>query len=548
MVARVLSGYNFNDAAAAARFLDPRLKDVSDPFLLPQMEAAVRRIWRAIAQREKILVYGDYDVDGIVSAALLLKVLCRLGANDVRACLPDRREEGYGLSVAALRRALEQAPPGLVITVDCGIAALEAAAFLKSRAIDLVVTDHHEPRAGRPEAVAIVNPQSAGDERLKMLAGVGVAFKLAHALVKHGRPPAALSVVDLKEYLDLVALGTVADVVPLLEENRIFVKHGLPRINNGAGPAWRALQEAAGLKGKLDVYHLAFNLAPRLNAAGRLATAETALQLLMTDDEKRARLIAQELDQANRARQAIEKQILNEAIAEIDGYFDPKIHYGLVVGRRAWHVGVIGIVASRLAARYNRPAIVIGFDEHGAGRGSGRSIEGYNILRGLNAGAAGLAGWGGHEMAAGLELDEKNIGEFRTLFNRAVEQELRGRNLARVQPVNAWIQLADISEESFQAVERLAPFGQSNPRPVFAARGVKIVAPPRVLAGKHLRFNVAAGQTAAEAVAFNAAERKAPEGLIDLAFQIRKNVFNGSAKLELNVLDFRPTTAAEAGV
>ncbi|MDO9542087.1 MAG: single-stranded-DNA-specific exonuclease RecJ [Kiritimatiellia bacterium] len=546
LLARVLSGYGFGNLESAAKFLNPKLKDVSDPFLIPQMEAAVLRIWRAVETKENILVYGDYDVDGIAGTVLLVQVLRRLGAGGVVPALPDRLNEGYGFSIAALQRSLAQTKPGLIITVDCGITAVESAEYVKKKGIDLIVTDHHEPGKSLPPAVAIVNPKLGAAESLKILAGVGVAFKLCHALLKHGKMKGFPSAdFDLKEYLDLVALGTVADVVPLLDENRIFVRHGLAKLNSSDSPAWRALKEVAALNGCLDTYHLAFRIAPRLNAAGRLDTAETALELFLTEDENRAKVIARKLDEANRERQVIEAKILEEAIAEIDDYFKPDIHYGIVVGRRSWHVGVIGIVASRLAGKYLRPVIVIGFDESGNGRGSARSIAGYNILDGLSVCQNLLTAWGGHAMAAGMELNEKNYMQFKRLFNQAAEGELKGKNLAPALAVNAWIKLADISDENFKALERLAPFGQNNLKPVFAARGVKISAPPRVVGKNHLRFTVSEGKNRLNAIAFNLAGQKVPEGLVDIAFHIKMNSFNGAENLELNVLDYRKTSPVD---
>lgn len=553
IVANVLSGYGFADIEAAARFLSPRLKNTSDPFLIPQMEAAVLRIWRAIAARETILIYGDYDVDGIASTVLVSQVLRRLGMDCIIPCLPDRQEEGYGLNVAALQRCIKQIKPQLIVTVDCGITALEAAQFAKKEGIDLIVTDHHEVGEKLPDTLATVNPKLGKIDSIKTLSGVGVAFKVCHALLKHGRAKGYQSAeIDLTEYLDLVALGTVADLVPLLEENRVFVHHGLKQINCSRSPAWSAIKNVAALKGPLDTYHLAFCIAPRLNAAGRLGTAETALELLMTDDKERVKTIAGQLDKANRERQTIEAQILKEAVAEISGYFDPAVHYGIVVGSRSWHIGVIGIVASRLVARYNRPVVVIGFDENGMGRGSGRSIEGYNLLHGLSACAAGLTGWGGHEMAAGMDIEEKNLDAFRKHFNEAVLHELKDKNLCPVQRINSWIGLDDVSEENYNALERLAPFGQSNPKPVFAARNVKITAPPRVVGGKHLRFSVSNGKGSLNAIAFNRAEgatgmadRKLADDCVDIAFHIRKNSFNGSERLELNVLDLKPAGTGE---
>jgi len=561
ILARVLSGYGLADLVAVERFLNPRLNDISDPFQIPQMAAAVSRIWKAIGAQEKILVFGDYDVDGIVSTVLLVQVLRRLGAGPVAYCLPDRLEEGYGFSITSLQRCFGQAKPSLIITVDCGITALEPAAYVKKAGIDLVITDHHEPGPALPDAVAVVNPKLAGADSVKMLAGAGVAFKLCHALLKHGRKEKhAGADFDLREYLDLVALGTVADIVPLLGENRIYVRHGLAQLNGaGSSLAWRTLKEVAALDGKLDAYHLAFCVAPRINAAGRLDSAETALELFLTGDENRARIIARKLDQANRERQEIEAKILKEAVEEVNGFFDPEVHYGIVVGRRGWHIGVIGIVASRLVARYNRPVIVVGFDGQGAGRGSGRSINGYNILDGLNECRVVLDGFGGHAMAAGMELNEKNFARFQALFNRAAEAELKEKNLAPTQMIDAWIELDDVSDENFEALEKLAPFGQNNPRPVFAVRGVKVAGSPRLVGKKHLRFSVAAGRTTVGAIAFNHASGvtshagsargpaglKVPEGIIDVAFHIRKNSFNGSENLELNILDYRKTSPAD---
>jgi len=544
ILADVLSGYGFADIAAVERFLNPKLKDVSDPFLIPQMEAAVRRIWRAVDKGEKILVFGDYDVDGVTSAALMFKALGSLGALCLKPCLPNRLDDGYGLTVEALQRGLEKEKPDLIVTVDCGTTAHAAAKYIKAQNIDLIITDHHELSPEMPEALAVINPKLGDSDALKMLSGVGVAFMLCCALVKYGRTRGFdLRGIELKDYLDLVALGTVADVVPLLCENRIFARHGLAHINKFPSPAWEALRSAASLNGRLDAYHLSFCVAPRLNAAGRLDTADAALELFMTGDKKRAGDIANRLDQANRERQAIEKRILSEAIAEIDGYFDEKMNFGLVVGKRGWHVGVIGIVASRLTARYNRPAIVIGFDEDGAGRGSARSIEGYNILDGLHACVSCLTGCGGHEMAAGLEMNEAQLDALRKNFNRVASEKLKNADLRKVQPVNAWIGLDEVSEENLEELERLAPFGQNNLKPVFAARKVKITGQPRVMAEKHLRFNVSDGKETVAAVAFNQAGREIPNGELDVAFQIRKNSFNGSENLELNVLDFRKTNA-----
>ncbi|MFA7160110.1 MAG: single-stranded-DNA-specific exonuclease RecJ [Kiritimatiellia bacterium] len=545
-LARILGTYSLPDGAAVKKFLAPKLSDLSDPFLLPGMEAAVRRIWKALEGKEHILVFGDYDVDGIAGTALLVKVLKRLGARSVAPCLPDRLEEGYGISPAALRRCFRNGLPGLVVTVDCGISAFEAAEFMLASKVDLVITDHHEPAASLPVALAVVNPKLGQSDSLKTLSGTGVAFKLCHALLKHGRksgmPGAEF---DLREYLDLVAVGTVADIVPLLGENRIFVSSGLKLINSSKDSAWQKLKQAADMKGPLDTYHLAYGIVPRLNAAGRLKSAETALELFLTGDDQKAGSIARDLDRANRERQAIEKQILKEAFREIDAWFDPAVHFGVVAGRRGWHIGVIGIVASRLAARYNRPAIVVGFDEAGAGRGSGRSACGFNLLDALEECRSALKKFGGHAAAAGLEMEEGRLDEFRRLFNLAAEKELKGGDLAPVVKINAWIAAEDVTPENHKDIEKLAPFGTGNPRPVLAVRGLEFHE-PRVVGEKHLRFKARKNSTCLDAIAFNydvGAAAGIREGdLVEVAFQMRINSFNGRENLELNVMDFRKSS------
>jgi single-stranded-DNA-specific exonuclease len=541
-VAAVLGGLGFSDLAAIRRFLAPRLADLSDPDLLPGMAPAVRRIWRAIDAGETIAVCGDYDVDGITSAGLLTTVLTRLGAAKVVPCLPRRLEEGYGLSPAALERCLQLAQPQLLVTVDCGTGAVEAVRLAARSGVEVIVTDHHEVSGALPEAQALVNPKLGADASLKMLAGVGVVFKVCHALVKEGRRcgRAGAQNLDLRDYLDWVAVGTVADVVSLRGENRILVRHGLAVLNRSAAAGWTALREVAGLRKTLTAYHIAYGLGPRLNAAGRLDTAERSLELLLTGDPRRAQAIARELDAANRERQALEAQILREAQAEIDAAYDPAAHFGLVVGRAGWHAGVIGIVASRLAARYRRPVAVIAFDEDGAGRGSCRSIEDYHLLRGLEQCREHLLTFGGHEMAAGLEIERGRLDAFRAAFNVAAARELSARDLRPVQPVHAWLELEQVDWELLAAVEQLEPFGQDNPQPVFAARGVRLAQPPRRVGEKHLRLTLAAGDKQYPAIGFGLGERVIPEGPLDVAFYLQRDNFNGADALQLNLRDFRP--------
>lgn len=540
-VAETLAGAGYREMADIERFLHPRLSDLSDPFLLPDMERAVRRIQQAIQSDESIVVYGDYDVDGLVSAGLLVHVLHGLGATMVTPCIPNRQMDGYGLSLALLKRCIEQCHPRLLITVDCGTNDTEAANLASQSGIDVIITDHHECSGTPAKTVALVNPKLGKDERLKVLAGVGVVFKLCHALLKSGRDrhQAAAQNLDLRKYLDWVAVGTVTDIVPLTGENRILVRHGLNYINQTPSPCWQSLANIAGVQGAIDTYHIGYCLGPRLNAAGRMGHAETALELLFTETQDRAKAVALTLDNANRERQSIEADIVEQAIGDIDAYFNDQTHYGLVIAKTGWHSGVIGIVASRLVARYRRPVIVVAFDKSGAGRGSCRSIEGFHLLKGLERCRQYLVTYGGHEMAAGLEIKIDRYEAFRAAFNEIAKIDLNGQDMRPVQRINSWITLDQADDALYAGLETLRPFGQNNPTPVLAVRGARIKGAPQRVGRKHLRLRVDDGRTIRSAIAFGMADRAIPDGPIDMAFTLRKNSFRGNETMELNVQDIR---------
>lgn len=543
---RLLAARRWTDPAEAGRFLAPRLADLADPFDLPGMEAAVERVWRAVDGGETIVVYGDYDVDGITATALLSSALESLGAK-VRAFLPNRMDDGYGLTADTLDRCVAEHRPGLVITVDCGTNSTAAAARAAELGVDLVVTDHHQPAGPLAEpAVAVLNPR-LGDPGAawRDLAGVGVAFKLAFALVKRGRErgrPAA-SGLDLRPMLDRVALGTVADCVDLRGENRILVRHGLPYLKDTPSAGLRALMEVAGVREELDTFHVGFLLGPRLNAAGRLGTAEAALELLRTSDRGRARTLARGLDDANRERQAIEKGILDAAVEQVKAWFDESRDFALVAADRAWHPGVIGIVAARLAQRYGRPAAVIALDGEGGGRGSCRSIEGFDLVECLRDCAGVLRRCGGHAMAAGLELDEPRLAEFRRQFNDSAARRLRGSDLRPVLRVDAWVSLEEAGDGLVGETARLRPCGQGNPEPVWAVRGVRL-RDVRRAGANHAKLIVESGRLRREAVAFNMTGEGWPAGEADVAFELRYNTWNGRTTLQLRVRDVRPSEAA----
>ena len=526
------------------KFLQPRLADLTDPFALPGMQTAVDLILSHIEQESSILVYGDYDVDGVTATALMIQVLSGLGAVAI-PFLPHRIEDGYGLGVETLHRCIENYHPNLIITVDCGTSSVEAVREAARLGIDVIVTDHHEPAAeGVAEACAIVNPKlGGGPEDIRMLAGVGVAFKVCHGLVKAARQRKmeAAEKLDLKTFMELVAVGTVADIVPLLKENRILVYHGLMLLNRTQSVGLRTLIDAAGICGPVDTYHIGFIIGPRINAAGRLGNAEAALELVLTEQEPRARILAQQLDDSSRKRQEIEDKIVQEACGDLDQRFDPEKDFGLVVAHPNWHAGVIGIVASRIASRYNRPVVVIGMDDDGVGRGSCRSVPGFDLLRHLQQCSPMLRRYGGHAMAAGLEVDHSRIGEFSARFNEVCAATLSQVDQRRQLLVDAWISPGDIGDPLYHDQNRLRPFGHSNPLPVWAVRNVTPLFAPRVIGGKHLKiiFNMAGRQR--EAIGFGMGDRPVPEGPLDIAFNLILNHYNGQEYLQLHLQDFRPT-------
>jgi single-stranded-DNA-specific exonuclease len=538
----LLAARGFRTPERIDRFLKPRLSDLADPGALPGMDRAVARIAEAIGRQEGIAIYGDYDVDGVSSTALLMMVLNRLGAR-VTPYLPNRIEEGYGLSVEALARCVESCHPNLLITVDCGTGAQAAVERAGEMGLDVIVTDHHELAGTLAKPIALVNPKLGTDLDTRMLAGVGVAFKVCHALVKYGREQGLTGAdeIDLREYLDLVALGTIADVVPLLGENRILSSHGLACLNQRARIGLKALADVAGVDGELGTYHVGYVLGPRMNAVGRLGAAETALELLLTEHAARARSLAATLDAANRERKRIESDILQEAIRRIDAVFDPLRHFGIVVGEEGWHVGVIGIVASRLSARYDRPAVVVAFEADGTGRGSCRSVEGLDLMASLKTCEAHLTSYGGHEMAAGLALTRTQFEAFGAAFDAACAAELRGREDSGAQHLDAWLTMADVLDEDFmEALERLRPFGEGNPEPIWGLHGVRVTGEPRVVGGSHLKMTVAVGRAQCEAIGFGMGDREIPSVPLDVAFTLRKNEYQGRETVQLRLEDFRP--------
>ncbi len=530
-VAELLWNRGFKSSEEAAQFLDPKLKSLRDPFLLPNMGAAIERIVAAISRRERIVLYGDYDVDGVTSITLLTRVLRAYGAT-VECFLPSRIEEGYGLSVEGVRRCVSTLEPQLLIAVDCGTSSVAEIAALSAEGVEVVVFDHHECKDTLPDCVAVVNPKLGSE--FQHLCSVGIVFKAAHALLKSQPLPG----LDLREFLDLVALGTVADLVPIREENRIFVKRGLLQLEKSSWAGVRALVDLAGLRLPYSPSHVGFGLGPRLNAAGRLGTAREALDLLLTDDPSRARTLAQSLDLQNRERRMVEDTVLQQAEAQLASYFDPARHAAIVVGETGWHPGVVGIVASRLMKRHHRPTLVIGFDEQGLGKGSGRSIEGLSLVEALKGCGVYLDKFGGHEMAAGVTLQKNRFTEFRDAFAASAAATLSAEHLQPVLRIDALLALREIDLELLRQHEALQPFGMANSQPVFAARGVTLAGEPRVMKEKHLSLSLRQGNREQRAVWFGGAEQPLPRGPWDVAFQIERNEYQGrvSAQIQIKAL------------
>jgi single-stranded-DNA-specific exonuclease len=554
LLAQCLLNRGLSEISPIENFLEPRLKNLNDPFLLPDMEKAVERLFRAREQGEMLVIFGDYDVDGVTATALLVQVLRPLGWR-VEFYLPNRMEEGYGLSADGVENCLKKFPTTLLLAVDCGSTAVETIASAHARGVDVIVLDHHQISDPPPAALALVNPQvgvqaPACAEQPKgrtpahtELCSAGLAFKLAHAIIKRGREknlPGAAEF-DLKPLLDLVALGTIADLVPLCGESRILASAGLRQLNQTQRPGIVALKKAAQTAEKIGVYEVGFQLAPRLNAAGRLETAEESLHLLLAETLEKATPIAHSLDSRNRERQKIEKSIVEEAIGALRVKFDPKNHFVIVEGQLLWHIGVVGIVASRVLQEFYRPTIIIG-GENGEMRGSGRSIAGFDLAAALRECDHLLMRHGGHAMAAGLSILPDKIDLLREKLNDLARRALKPDDLQPSLRLDAEVGLDEMSFEMLHELEKLKPHGQGNPATQFCSRKLSHARPLlRIGADKqHVKMRVTDGAATHEAIWWNAGDKSLPVGKFDLAFAPQINQFNGSRSIQLKVLDWRP--------
>lgn len=531
-IAELLARRGFGTPDSAKQHLSPKLAALKDPFLLPDMHKAVERIFKAIDAKERIVLFGDYDVDGVSSLALLYKIL-RAYEADVHCFLPVRTGEGYGLSEEGLQRCRQAFNPELLVAVDCGTSSAKEVAALRAQGLGVVILDHHECPAVLPDCEALVNPKRGGPHQY--LCSVGIAFKMAHALLKTRRIPG----LDLREYLDFVALGTLADLVPLIEENRILVRRGLEQLGVTRWAGLQVLMEVAGVSAPVTSGDVGFKLAPRMNAAGRLGTAQDALEILLTEDLEKARAIALSLESQNRDRRSVEDRVFQEAEAQLTGIFDPEKHATIVVGADGWHPGVVGIVASRIMRRYYRPTFVVGFDENGIGKGSGRSIRGLALVEALKACSDALLKFGGHEMAAGISVKKEEFERFREIFGTFVKSTLDASLLEPLLEIDAELLLEDVNTRMLSQYEALAPFGMGNPQPLFAVRGVTPSGPPRKLKEKHLQLSLRQGGASARAIWFNAPPEPLPPSPWDIAFEISRNEFQGKVSAQILIKAIR---------
>jgi len=547
VLAELLLRAGLREPDAASAFLQPALAGLNDPFLLRNLDLAATRLRQAIAQREQIAVLGDYDVDGVTSTALLVTVLRRFGVNP-RFVVPRRSEDGYGLSRSAIDRALEAGKPHLFIALDCGTNSHEETAYLRAQGVDVLVIDHHRSKERTLEDGILINPhvhESAdGDSAWRHLCTVGLVFKLMHGLLKQLRAenhPVAFRI-KLRDHLDLVALGTIADLVPLVGENRILARHGLRILEQTGRAGIRALMEVAGVKpaNGITPTDISFRLGPRINASGRLADAALSVDLLLSDDAAFCLETARQLDAFNRERQDIERAITEEAERIIESQF--AAHAGVVLFGDNWHPGVVGIVAGRVTRKYNRPCVVLG-NEGDMAKGSGRSIDGVNLVEILGHCSEHLTSWGGHPMAVGVALRKQHLDIFRLSFAEAVRAHA-GSDIAEIRlEIASWLMPEQIGDRLMEEIDSLHPFGQGNPEPVFGVRGVVLRNPPEIFKEQHFRFHFEDGRgRRLHGVAWKMAQRLPPLGVaLDLAVELKWNHFNGRKLLQLGLIDWRPT-------
>lgn len=537
-IGKILLNRGIDTLEKAKAFFRPSLDDLHHPFLMLNMEKSVERIITAITEKEKIMIFGDYDVDGITSVSLLFLVLLRYHA-EVSYYIPDRQKEGYGLSIVGIQEAIRRGIT-LLISVDCGITAAKEIKLAADSGIDVIVCDHHEPGPELSEAFSVLDPKQIGcNYPFKELAGVGVTYKLCQAL---------FTTMDddidyLQSFTDYVAIGSAADIVPLIDENRVFVFHGLEQLKKTEKVGIKALLESCGLMNrKVTTGQVVFNIAPRINAVGRMGNAERAVRLLTTNDYNQARNIAYILDQENRNRKNIDEETFRQAQQIVEQKYDPAENRILVLAKDGWHSGVIGIVASRIVEKYYRPTIMIAVED-GIGKGSARSIPGFDIYQALKACKDVTLTFGGHKYAAGLSIAEQNIPILRERLRQFSNDRLDPTLLIPKLSIEDEIRLGDIDHRMLKLLDLFAPFGPNNMRPVFASRNLQVVGTPIVVGSNHLRFKVRQDDRILDAIGFNLGNllyRIAPgEKNLDIAYILEENEYMGRKTIQLRLKALR---------
>jgi single-stranded-DNA-specific exonuclease len=539
VLAQVLVNRGMRDIASIKNFLSPSLESLHDPFLLPDMDKAVDRVKTAIRNNETVFIHGDYDADGITSTALLVSALRKLKLKTFYH-IPNRVTEGYGISKTGIDKA-KACGADLIITADCGISSEGEILTALSTGIDVIVTDHHEPPDKLPEATAVVDPhRKDSDYPFRYLAGVGVAFKLIQALAQNIETTGRTGDLDLKEYLDLVAIGTIADSVPLTDENRIFAIFGLQEINNSScRTGIQALKKTAAIEKCLNSGHISYAIVPRINAAGRLDDAGEVVELFLTQDDEKASAISALLEQQNKKRQKIEGEVLKSALNMITPH---QLDHAIVLSSHDWHPGVIGIVASRIADMYYRPVFLFSVKDSIA-KGSARSIHPFHLYDAITECSDLLLGFGGHRQAAGLRMTVDNLQAFKKQMNGIVEKVLHADDMIPTLEIDATVNFSDLNFDLVKELRLLEPFGDSNREPVFGSKNIEIVN-HKIVGSKHLKMYLKQNRINLDTIGFGMADKLGKVGnasVLDIAFIPSINEWNGSRNLQLTLKAIRPS-------
>jgi single-stranded-DNA-specific exonuclease len=548
LLSRLLIHRGIKDPEGAKLFLDPKLAHLSDPFELPGLKDAVLRISRALDNQEQVLLIGDYDVDGITSTVIVKQNLTRLGI-DPHYVIPKRKDEGYGLTTEVLSRGLSLGEINLVIALDCGTNSCEEAMELNEKGIDLIIVDHHQAKGDLPDHAIMLNPHLHPDEGepWRNLCTAGLAFKLIHGLLKHLREQNVQRAfeIDPKESLALTALGTIADLVPLNMENRILARFGLKHLGNNPTPGLRSLLEESGLKPGIlpESEDVTFKLAPRINACGRLDDPETASSLMLEKDFGACQILARKMNAYNDERKEIEARLTEDALAQASERFSDKPAVVVCGKGESWNPGVVGIVAGKMANSLGKPCIVLAQADDSSYRGSGRGIQGLNLVEALSQCQDFLTHWGGHPVAVGLSLETENLEPFTKAFVDSIDT-LSGGNIPPPSlKIAATIEQNELRPELLDELVQLAPFGQENPEPILALKGVQLAQPPRMVgSGAHFQFSIYNGSSSISGIAWKMGERVPPRDTnLDLAFRLRWNNWNGRRNLQMDLQDWKPS-------